>query len=262
MKKVLQLMAVVILAVSALAQSSSKDSQFAPQYTDVCQSTFTSGNGLSYMSFCTTKNGNVATFESPKSYSQLFAGGEGYGLCDTTNGNVRYYDWGTYGDSGNWLDSTIVQPNGPNTFPLTIKRITSDGIWTLTQVFSRSTTTPAVKVTMTLQNNSGVTRQVYLERFADIDANGSSADNWFSADWFGAWGSTLTGLMMRATTLDGLSLGARLVPPATTDPCNVKLLSGLPYYGDAATLILWAYYGGISIPSQKSKTASLEYRAF
>ena len=262
MKKHLVFAAVVTLAVSALAQSRNKDSKSAPLSTDVCQSTFTSGSGLSYLSFCTTQNGNVAKFESPQSYSQLAIGGEGYGFCDTTNGNVRYYDWGTYGDSGNWLAPTTVQPNGPNTFPLTIKRITSDGIWTLTQVFSRSTTTPAVKVTMTLQNNSGVTRQAYLERFADIDANGSSSDNWFSADWFGAWGSTLTGLMMRATTLEGLSLGARLVPPANTDPCNITLLSGLPYYGDAAALILWAYYGPNSIPSQNSKTASLEYRAF
>lgn len=261
MKKLLLLTAVVILAVSALAQSSSKDSQFAPQYTDVCQSTFTSGNGLSYMSFCTTQNGNVARFESPKSYSQLFPGGEGYGLCDTTNGNVRYYDWGTYGNLG-WQSTTITQPKGPNTFPLTIIRTTADGVWTLQQVFSRNPNTPAVKVTMTLQNNSGVTRQVYLERFADIDANGSSSDNWFSADWFGAWGSTLTGLMMRATTWDGISLGGRLVEPGTTDPCNMNLLSGLSYHGDAATLILWAYYGGNSIPSQKSKTASLEYRAF
>jgi hypothetical protein len=260
MKRTALLLVMAALAVSALAENSEKDAQLGPLGTGVCQSTFTSGNGLSYMTFCTTQNGNVAKFESPSGYNQLHQGGEGYGLCDTTSGDVRYYDWGTYGDSG-WQNATIKQPNGPNTFPLTISRTTADGIWTLKQVFSRNTSAPAVKVTMTLQNNSALTRQVLLSRFADIDADGSNAGNWFDADYFGAWGHSLTGLLMRATTLDGISLGGRIVPPGTTDPCNTNIIS-TPYHGDAATLILWAYYGGNSIPSQKSKTATLEYRAF
>jgi len=93
-------------------------------------------------------------------------------MCDLTNGNyVGYHDCGIYGDSG-WRASTLTQPNGLNTFPLTIKRTTSDGIWTLTQAFSRSTTAPSVKIATALRNNSAVGKWAYFERFADIDGGG------------------------------------------------------------------------------------------
>lgn len=270
MKKVSLLLAFVALvsagfaqnapSTGALAEQAPVDTQVAMLGTDVCQSTFTSGNGISYMKFCVTQNGNVSKFESPSTFDQLHEGGEGYGLCDVTNGNVGYYDWGIYGDSG-WQNPTITQPNGPNTFPLTITRNSTDGNWTLKQVFSRNAGTPAVKVTMTLKNNSAVTRKVFMERFADIDADGANAGNFFDADQFGAWAHSLHGLMMRALTIDGLSLGGRIVPPGTTDPCNNSIINA-PYKGDAAALLLWAFYGSASIAPQNSKTALFEYRAF
>jgi hypothetical protein len=246
-------------SADGLAQQAQKDGQVQPLGTEVCQSTFTSGSGLSYMKFCTTQNGNVAKFESPSTFNQLHQGGEGYGLCDVTNGNVGYYDWGVYGDSG-WQGATITQPNGPSTFPLTITRTTADGVWTLEQVVSRNTATPAVKITMTLKNNSAVTRQVYLERFADVDADGTSI-NFFDTTGTSAFGRSVFGLMLRNLTLDGMSLGGRIVPSGTTNPCNNNLIN-IPYKGDAATLFLWAFYAGKSIAPQKSKTVALEYRAF
>ena len=259
MKKAALLLAVVALAASALAQKSEKDSQVQPLGTDVCQSTFTSGNGVTYMTFCTTQNGNVSKFESPSGRSQLFHGGEGYGFCDQTNGNVGYYDWGTYGDSG-WQNATITQPNGPNTFPLTINRTTADGVWTVKQVFGRNTTTPAVKITMTLKNNSAVTRQIQLERFADIDAD-SETVNRFDVDRFGAWGYNDYnghGLMMRTNT--GNVLGAAAVyAPTTMDPCNFGNSKVRPFEGDGAILYDWPFTG---IAPQKSITAVMEYRAF
>jgi hypothetical protein len=258
MKKALLLLAMVFLAASALAQKSEKDIQI--EGTDVCQSTFTSGSGISYMKFCTTQNGNVAKYESPSTFNQLHQGGEGYGLCDVTNGNVGYYDWGVYGDSG-WQAATITQPNGPNTFPLTITRTTTDGVWTLKQVFSRNTATPAVKVTMTLTNKSAVTRQVYLSRFADVDADGQSV-NWFDGTGFSASGRSVFGLTMRHVSIDGISLGGYIVPPGTTNPCNINLVGGIPYKGDAATLLFWAFYAGESIAPGKSKIAVMEYRAY
>ena len=262
MKTASLLLTLVVLAASALAQKS-QDGQAAPLGSTACQSTFTSGNanGISYMKFCTTQNGNVAKFESPVNFDQLYQGGEGYGVCDrTNNANVRYYDWGVYGDSG-WQASQITQPNGPNTFPLTITRTTADGVWTLKQVFSRNTTTPAVKVTMTLTNNSAVTRQVYLERFADVDADGYSV-NWFDGTGFAASGRSVFGLMMRHLTIDGIALGGYIVPAGTTDPCSISLVGGIPYNGDAATLLLWTYHDGNSIATGTSKTAAFEYRAY
>lgn len=262
MKKAALMLALVAFAVSAQAQKNGKDIQIGPAGTDVCQSTFTSGKDLSYMKFCTTQNGNVAKFESPSTFSQLHQGGEGYGVCDATNGNVGYYDWGVYGDSG-WQAATITQPHGPNTFPLTITRTTTDGVWTLKQVFTRTPATPAIKVTMTLTNNSAVTREVYLSRFADVEADGQSV-NWFDTTGVSASGRYVFGMLMRNLSVDGMVLGGYLVPPGTTDPCNIKLVNGLPYEGDAAALLLWHFHtgnGGLIAPG-KSKTAVLEYRAF
>ena len=255
MKKAALMLALVAFAVSAQAQKNEKDIQVGPEGTDVCQSTFTSGNGASYMAFCTTKNGNVAKYESPSGYDQLYQGGEGYGLCDITNGNVRYYDWGAYGDSG-WQDATITQPHGPNTFPLTINRTTADGVWTLKQAFSRNTATPAVKITMTLENNSALTRNVWLERFADVDAGGDPDYNRFDSDLFGAWGvdPNKNGLILRSL---GWTFG-KVVPAATTDPCNINLLP-IPYQGDAATLYQWQFN---SMGPKTTKTALMEYRTF
>ena len=272
MKKAsLLLLAVAALAAGAFAQNTSRaeafaqqaqnDGQVQPLGTGVCQSTFTSGSGFAYMKFCTTQNGNVAKFESPSTFDQLHQGGEGYGVCDlTNNSNVRYYDWGVYGDSG-WQAATITQPNGPNTFPLTITRSTSDDVWTLKQVFSRNTATPAVNVSMTLTNNSTVTRQVNLSRFADVEADGQSV-NWFDATGTAAFGHYVFGLMMRHISIAGMVLGGYIVPPSTTDPCNINLVNGAPYKGDAATLLLWTFYAGNSIAPGKSKTAVLEYRSF
>ena len=262
MKKAALLLAVIAFATSALAQKNEKDTQIRPEGTGVCQSTFTSGNVLSYMMFCTTQNGNVAQFESPSTFNQLHQGGEGYGVCDATNGSVGYYDWGVYGDSG-WQGASITQPNGPNTFPLTITRTTADGIWTLKQAFTRNPATPAVKVTMTLTNNSAVTREVYLSRFADVDADGQSV-NWFDATGTSAYGKYVFGLIMRNLTIDGMVLGGYVVPAGTTNPCNLTLVNGAPYKGNAAALLLWHFHtgnGGLIAPG-KSKTAAFEYRAF
>lgn len=272
MKKASLLLAVIAFAAygfaqsapspGALAQRVQKDAQVAPLGTDVCQSTFTSGSGVSYMVFCTTQNGNISKFESPQGWNQLFHGGEGYGVCDQTDYNspIGYYDWGIYGSSG-LQDPVITQPNGPNSFPLTVTRTSADGVWTLKQVFSRNVTTPAVKITMTLKNNTGVTRQLYLERFADVDADGAPGYNFFDDDKYGAWGYTDHGLTMRATTNPVFSVGG-IVPPSAPDPCHVNNFKATPYEGDAATFYEWDFTIGNALAPGASKTVVLEYRAF
>ena len=65
-----------------LTEQVQKDAQVQTLSTAVCQSTFTSGSGLSYMKFCTTQNGNVAKFESPSTFNQLHQGGARLVLAD------------------------------------------------------------------------------------------------------------------------------------------------------------------------------------
>jgi len=259
MKTVTLLLTLLVLAASGMAQKSKNDNQAGPLSTTVCQSTFTSGSGNAYLKFCVTQNGNIATLESPATFNQFYNGAEGYGICNTTPEVVGYSDWGRYGDSGNWTDPTITQPNGPDTFPLTITRTTADGVWTVKQVFSRDTNAPAAKITMTLKNNSAIDRSARFVRFADVDADGVSSGNVFDADLSASWGykSYSHGVMMRAKSVP--NSGGAVVSAAPQDVCNLANQQTSPYVGDGASAYTWQYY---PFPAQSSKTMAIEYRPF
>lgn len=260
MKKLLLLLALIAMASESFAQNATaagvslqKNQNEAPAAPYSCQSTYTSGTGQTYLSFCVTQNGNLANFNSPYAYSQLYANAEGYAVCDYDS-NYSYYDWGQYGDSGNWLSSTITQPNGPNTFPLTIKRTTSDGNWTLTQVFSRNTTNPSVNIKMTLRNNSVVGRTAYFMRYADIDAD-SKTFNEFDGGRGSVWGyqSGSTGLMMRQSWAYGM--GTWVISSVPFNPCSFQH-EGIPYMGDAKGMATWMQ----SLKPNSSMNVNVEYR--
>ena len=259
MKRFLLLLVPIALTAASFAQnvpagaSPQKNHNQSPAAPYSCQSTYTSGSGQTYLTFCVTQNGNLANFQSPYAYTQLYANAEGYAICDYGS-NYSYYDWGQYGDSGNWQASTITQPNGPNTFPLTVKRTTSDGNWTLTQAFSLNKTTPSVSVKMTLRNNSVVSRTAYFMRFADIDAN-STTFNEFDGGVSSVWGyqSGATGLMMRQSWSYGM--GTWVLSSLPGNPCSFQH-EGIPYLGDAKGMATW-YHG---LAPNSSMTVSVEYR--
>ena len=138
-------------------------------FTDTCTYTFTTGAGRTYLQFCVTVNGNITEFQSPSGVEQLSPDGsaayEGYGICDITNGNTQYWDWAGNGDSGNWNAPVKVSSNATS---VKIERTTSDGAWTLTQTISIVTgTTPYAKMIMAIKNNSAVTKEALLIRFAN-----------------------------------------------------------------------------------------------
>jgi hypothetical protein len=227
--------------------------------TNVCQSTFTSGKGAGYMKFCITENGNVAKFESPQGYSQMYA--EGYGVCDTTASPLAHYDH-EFGASGNWTASTIVQPKGPNTFPLTIVRSTSDGIWTLTQTFSRTAASQTIKIVLALTNNSAGTRNAILQRYADVDADGSGNDDYSDTTDETAWTyhssmSINHGLALRAVPGNTFTRSAAVIAPGGSDSCTRFTRTG-PYFGDSALEYAWFLF---NIGPGDTRTVTVEYRA-
>jgi hypothetical protein len=150
-----------------------------------CYSTYTTGAGVKFLSFCITSTGNIMQLQNPAGY--YYISSEGYALCssyDPTNTaplpvayDAAYYE-------SDWGDPTITQPNGPNTFPLTIVRVSTGG-FRLTQTFSRDTNEDDITITMALANQSGSTRyNVRLDRYLDADADntttniyGRTADN-------------------------------------------------------------------------------------
>jgi hypothetical protein len=247
-------------------QASAKPSTFA---TSACQSTFTFGSGQSFIQFCVTANGNITEFQSPAGFEHIAIGlfGEGYGICDITfNPNISYFDYAGFGDSGNWGSPVIIQPGGPNTFPLRIVRNTADNVFTLTQSFTWIKTERIVKIAMALRNNSNVGRAVNLVRYADIDAN-NTINNEFEYGQDSAWGynhfhafAPDYGLMLSTSPTPVLHEPFVQTVPSGPDPCNfVANLSLIhPFNGDGSVAILYQF----GVAAGKTVTLSVEYRRF
>lgn len=243
---------------------------------DSCVYTFTnSGSNNSYMEFCVTANGNIVSYQSPDGIEYIYLGaiGEGYAICDFTT-DAAYYDWSDDGISSNW-DTPVVMSSSPTQVKL--ERTTTDGIWTLTQtIFKETSVLPSAKVTMALKNNSTITRDVYLIRWADVDpypADGSfaeSADSTFNSAWgytaadytgnnYAGYGLMIQNIGVPTNTL-GWGMGAydlnTSVAPAACNPTA-------NYYGYQASTdvsIEMLYY--LEIAKGKNATVNLRYMAF
>ncbi len=168
-----------------------------------CFSTHTSGAGETYFAFCISEHGNVVQLESPEGFEHLAVGviGEGYVLCSFEA--FHGYDAG-FAELG-LLAPTISQPNGPNTFPLTITRDTSDGKLRLRQTFSRDNSEKDLRVTMTVTNRTALRiRAVNLHRYFDGDIDGGGTNNRYATTPDSVWGwkdgADHHGLMLTALT--------------------------------------------------------------
>ncbi len=231
--------------------------------TSACKFTFTSGSGPHLLEFCVTINGNVPQLTSPAGFEHLRGGtgGEGYGICDIGS-DIRYDDFASE-DSGNWQPPVV----SGSALPLTIKRTTSDGIYTLTQIFDRNTIEPAVKITMTLKNNTAVSRDFVLVRYADINANNSHGGdfaNWFDKDHQSAWGynnePNVFGVMLYSVPTVTPHFAVISDEPFGPDPCDPEALTpgGTPWEGDGSVILDWNGTLGAS----KAVTITAEYRRF
>jgi hypothetical protein len=102
--------------------------------TETCSYNFSVPGKLnSFLSFCVTVNGNIASIQSPSGFDQVAQGGvgEGYGVCDISTG-ISYYDW-SYVDSGTWGAPVLLSSTAAE---VKIARTTTDGLWTLTQTIA------------------------------------------------------------------------------------------------------------------------------
>lgn len=269
----LLLFTVVLATATAFSQTKQQLKQAGPAdpaATTNCLHTFTSGSGSpSYLQFCVTANGNIVELQSPQNFEHIRVGVilEGYGVCDIDSG-TRYTDFAAAASS-NWNPALV----SGSSLPMTITRTTSDGIWTLKQVINRNATDPAVTITMSLKNNTGSSRPVGLLRYADVDANNQTSNEWFDFDHESAWGyqsvdlSTIPpppstnkfGVMAYASptsTPHFAFIQDTFEPP---DPCapNANVPS-TPWNGDGSVGIEWV----VTVPADKSVTYESEYRRF
>ena len=265
-----------VTSVSMDATASSPDNQYRSSLqnplADTCFSTYSSGSGPSYFKWCVSQNGNIVSIESPKGMEHIHGAHiqEGYAVCDSyTDPMLAYWDFADGGSSG-WNAPTVIQPNGPNTFPLTIERTTTDGMFQLNQVFSQNASEKIVTIKMTVDERGCIGTcgaGVFVFRFANIDADNSST-NWFDQGAESAWGynSGSPGVILYATApaaslvskrawFDGA--GAFLLSDGPPTQCNGNGTSA-PFQGDGAVEVYQFFQESVSSPG----TVGFEYKRF
>jgi len=235
-----------------------------------CQSTYTSGQGPGFFQFCVTANGNIVEFQNPAGIDHFASHGEGYGICDATL-LKGYADYGDGGGYGSWSSPTLIQPNGANTFPLEIVRTTSDGVFTLTQSFSRLAADRSVRIAMTVQNNASVSKRIFLLRYGNVAANTTVPDaNYFDVTNAGgsAWvyDRVNNGFMLSASPTITSHLGLVFNTNSGPDPCNFGASTvsptvnpnPFPYHGPASVGTVHS----VTLSAGKSTTVNVSYRPF
>jgi hypothetical protein len=268
------------LTVHAAPTGAQQSASAEPLATSSCAFTFTTGapaqqNG--FLQYCVTVNGNIVSFISPAGNDQIRQGsfGEGYGFCDlSVSPRKSYFDYADFGDSGNWNPPITVSASATM---VKIARTTADGAWTLTQTITKvAGPSPYAKVAMSLKNNSGVTKSVFLMRYADVDpSDADSAGDFtetFDSGLFSAWGYenlvsgrpsiglkiTELGEPTPASTLlffEGLDQNTSGGP----DPCNpAGNFAGLTTGVDGSVVMLW----GLAIPTHQTTTVTSKYEMF
>jgi hypothetical protein len=242
----------------------------SPAAATECFATFTSGTGATAFNFCITQNGNILSLESPAGAEHIRVGvfEEGYTICDHTLG-LRYWDLGGFSPNGDFQAPVVVQPNGPNTLPLTITRTTWDFIYTLKQTFSRNVPDRSVLVTMSLTNNDITftgNRSVSFWRAADFDVDGSTS-NWGGAtkDSAFAWNNVAflsPGGRGAALSTQSLALphSAGVVPFGVGDPaCPDFGDTGWPRVDD---VVAYVGHDFLFTAKHQTKTATFRLRVF
>jgi hypothetical protein len=153
-----------------------KNALTLPGLAAVTSQCFTSGdptgaNGVTFFKVCISSHGNISIFESPAGKIHLQTR-EGYALCSNDESIVHGFDAGT-AEQG-WGEPAITQPN-PGKLPLTIVRVSQDGMFRLTQTFTMDGPAREVIVVMTVKNLSAATISgMYLDRYFDGDLDGDA----------------------------------------------------------------------------------------
>jgi hypothetical protein len=267
MIKILGLCALLILSVAGIWGTATASS--------TCFSTYTYGSGATLMNFCVSDHGNIPSFQSPAFITPLIAN-EGYAICRLvgTTPFTHGYDIGGH-DPDSELESgfglpTILQPNGLNTFPLTITRDTTDGVFRLKQTFSRDTAEKDVTITMNLKNisaslkdNVNLTR--YFRNWITI-INGHAGRTLDTVWGWKGWGFSLSALTMATPHSTVVQTSDAFSPYGGnyTDGCyDTSLVDTITPTGTATN----GFAGRVmyklgSISPGGSKTVKVAYRRF
>jgi hypothetical protein len=197
-------------------------------------------------------------FESPlgNEYIATAPIGEGYAFCDF-DASKRYYDYAGYGDSGNWQAPVTVSSSATS---VKISRKTTDGIYTLTQTIVQNAGNALAQVTMALKNNTATPRHVGLLRYADVDANGSTSNN-FDYTKRTAFGYENFGYGLQIQFVSGSAFNGAFsqIIPGGPDPCQIFMHVGGPLQNTDGSI--FAQYD-MELGKNATGTVAVTYKAF
>ena len=263
----------IALSLSSLAfpqsnQRKSNNGGLSPT-SETCAFTFSSGRGHGGTQYCVTANGNIAQFSAVGGNglpSEMLSGHapamEGYGICDVRT-LTSYWDY-AQNDSGNWNAATAVSTDKS----VTITRTTADGVWklvqTITQVPGSKTAWGAARISMALTNLSTADRIVLIMRHANIDAAGSTLNDFdttnttaFGLALGGNGGLSSTGSFL--TTPFDFQFAFVLTVPGGPIPCVPLANQGAQlafFQGDGAVL----QFFNLEILPGKTKRVTVTYK--
>jgi hypothetical protein len=220
------------------------------------QSCFQSGSGATFYRPCVSTHGNVYSIQAPSGVEHINLGTtiEGYGIC---------YDGGyvydaAFQESG-FGAQTISQPNGPNTFPLSIAR--SGGGFRVTQTYARDATQRELNITMTVKNTTTSSKtNVLVNRFFDGDLD-NGFYNTYDASLDAVWGRDVHSLALQAVSLAtthyvSIETADELYFGLAGGVCNIPNSAG-PIVGDYAGVVTYSFS---SIAAGATKTVKFTYR--
>ena len=230
----------------------------SPDATTTCSFTFTGGTGNKFVKYCVTKNGNIVQFQSPAGVEYIAtAAGEGYALCDFDTA-TQYFDYGSYGDSGNWGAPSTVSSTAT---AVKIARTTSDGKYTLTQTITYNAGSALAQVSMSIKNNSTtVSHHVGVLRFADVDADGftSNAFDFTSRTAFG-YNEMQHGLQLLYVSGSPFNGGFSQIIPGGPNPCQIFTHVTGPIANTDGSI--FAQYD-FQLAKKATQTMVLQYKSF
>ncbi len=235
--------------------------------TTACSFGYASGTGLNATAYCLSVNGNIVQFSRPAGFEYIKAGtiGEGYGICDLTAGGVPYFDYAAF-EFGNWGATVATFPNATTA---KFVRSTSDGIWTLTQtikqVKANASGPGSAKVTMAIKNNTAINRDIFVMRYADVDAGGTVGNDTVNQSQDAAFANDnfFNGLSLTNNTYTFFDhLAAVYIGANGPNPCNFnvnRLVSPAAAIGiDGAIAHIYAFV----VPKGATKTVTLTYKPY
>jgi hypothetical protein len=255
------LLVILVLSLSSLALAQPKQSPPpAGDSATTCTYTFSSGSGKNATQFCVTATGNITQFSRPAGVEYLATGtiGEGYAVCEFPS-FTSYTDWAGFGGSG-WGPPTLISSTAA---AVKISRISTDGVFQWTQTITKVNATAkgpgAATVSMALKNLTGVEHLVHIIRYADVNAN-SATTNDFDATLDTSYGlqpsySYGLGGTNNTFTFNWNAIAQNV--PGPPDPCGPYINQITPpFVGDGSIMQIWL----LTLPKNATKTFAMTYK--